>query len=83
MKTPSNKSRGWALILIALGMLAVYGGARWLLVLIPTAAAVWYAAARTTFSRRRNLPSMDDNSWSAKRNHEPAATNRAERAMTL
>jgi len=54
MNTPTNKSCAWALILIALGMLAVYGGARWLLVLIPTAAVVWYAGARTTFSRRRN-----------------------------
>ncbi len=54
MNTPSNKSAAWALILIALGMLAVYGGARWLLVLIPAAAAVWYAATRTMFSRRRN-----------------------------
>jgi len=54
MNTPSSKSCGWALILIALGMLALYGGSHWLLVLIPTAAAVWYAAERTTFSSRRN-----------------------------
>ena len=54
MNTPSNKSAASALILIALGMLALYGGSHWLLVLIPTAAAVWYAAARTKLSRRRN-----------------------------
>lgn len=60
MKTPSNKSAAWALILIALGMLALYGGSRWLLVLIPTAATVWYAADRSTFSRRRNWPATKD-----------------------
>jgi hypothetical protein len=52
MNTPSNKSYGWALVLVALGALALYGGSHWLLVLVPTAAAVWYAAARTTFGRK-------------------------------
>jgi hypothetical protein len=44
MNTRSNKSRGWALVLVVLGMLALYGDARWLLVLIPAAVLVWLGA---------------------------------------
>ena len=44
---------GSTIVLMILGVLALYGGARWLLVLIPSA-VVWYAAAGETFSRRRN-----------------------------
>jgi hypothetical protein len=51
MNTPSRKSFGWALILIALGLLALFGGTRWLLVLVPTAVAVCYVASITTFKK--------------------------------
>jgi hypothetical protein len=45
---------GSTMVLLILGVLALYGGARWLLVLIPAAVLVWYAAAGETFRRRRN-----------------------------
>jgi hypothetical protein len=51
MNKPSKKSCAWALILVALGLLALFGDTRWLLVLIPTAAVVCYAAAITTFKK--------------------------------
>jgi hypothetical protein len=47
MNSPSNKSCGWALVLIALGMLALYGGPRALALLVPVAILVWYASRRT------------------------------------
>jgi hypothetical protein len=47
MNTPSKKSRGWALILVALGLLALYAGPRALALLVPAAILVWYANRRT------------------------------------
>ena len=35
---------GWTAILILLGMAALYGGSKWLGLLIPAAVFVWYAA---------------------------------------
>jgi hypothetical protein len=45
MNTQSRKSFGWALVLVALGLLALYGGPRGLALLVPAAILVWYAAA--------------------------------------
>ena len=47
MNTHSKKSRGWALILIALGLLALYAGPRGAL-LIPAAILVWYVVEEQT-----------------------------------
>lgn len=44
MNTNSKKSMGWTAILILLGMAALYGGSKWLGLLIPAAVFVWYAA---------------------------------------
>lgn len=44
MSMDSKKSIGWTLILILLGMAALYGGSRWLALLIPAALLVWFAA---------------------------------------
>ncbi len=35
---------GWTVVLIILGMAALYGGAKWLTLLIPAALLVWYTA---------------------------------------
>jgi hypothetical protein len=84
MSAEAKKGYGSTMLLLILGVLALYGGARWLLVLIPTAVVVWYAAAGAAFRRRRNLPGMDDNSGDVRRNPNPAATaNRAQRPLTL
>jgi hypothetical protein len=45
MNTRSRKSFAWALVLVALGLLALYGGPRGLALLVPAAILVWYAAA--------------------------------------
>jgi len=45
MNTRSKKSGGWALILVLLGLLALYGGPRGLVLLVPAAILVWYAVA--------------------------------------
>ena len=42
--TESRQCTGWALILIILGMAALYGGTFWLGLLIPAAIMVWYGA---------------------------------------
>jgi len=44
MSMEAKKSMGWAVVLILLGMAALYGGSRWLTLLIPAALLVWYAA---------------------------------------
>ncbi len=46
MNTRSKKSPGWALSLVALGLLALYGGPRTLALLVPAAILVWYASRR-------------------------------------
>ncbi len=47
MSMDAKKSIGWSAILIAMGMAALYGGAKWLTLLIPAALLVWYAAKPT------------------------------------
>ena len=44
MRANSKKSMGWAVVLIVLGMGALYGGSKWLSLLIPAAMFVWFAA---------------------------------------
>lgn len=47
MSMDAKKSVGWAVILIVMGMAALYGGSKWLALLIPAALLVWYAAKPT------------------------------------
>ena len=35
----------WTLVLILFGLVALFGGVRWAIVLIPAAVLIWYAAA--------------------------------------
>jgi len=35
---------GWMVVLIILGMAALFGGSKWLTLLIPAALFVWYVA---------------------------------------
>ncbi len=44
MSMDAKKSMGWAVVLIVMGMAALYGGSKWLALLIPAALLVWYAA---------------------------------------
>lgn len=44
MSANSRKSMGSTVILIFLGMAALYGGSKWLSLLIPAALLVWYTA---------------------------------------
>jgi hypothetical protein len=44
MSVDAKKSMGWAVVLILLGMAALYGGSKWLSLLIPAALLVWYTA---------------------------------------
>lgn len=54
MSADAKKGYGSTMVLVILGVLALYVGAHWLLVLIPAALLVWYAAAGATFRRSRN-----------------------------
>jgi hypothetical protein len=44
MSTNSKKSMGSTVALILLGMAALYGGEKWLSLLVPAALLVWYTA---------------------------------------
>lgn len=44
MSTEARKHYGSMFALLALGILALYGGPQFLLLLIPAAAVVWYTA---------------------------------------
>lgn len=44
MSVDAKKSMGWTAVLILMGMAAIYGGSKWLALLIPAALLVWYAA---------------------------------------
>ena len=44
MSADVKKSMSSSVMLILLGMAALYGGTRWLVLLIPAAALIWYGA---------------------------------------
>ena len=44
MSMDAKKSMGWTMVLILLGMAALFGGSKWLGLLIPAAMLVWYTA---------------------------------------
>ena len=44
MSADAKKSMGWTVVLILLGVAAIYCGSRWLSLLIPAALLVWYTA---------------------------------------
>ena len=44
MSIDAKKSMGWTVVLILMGMAAIYGGSKWLSLLIPAALLVWYTA---------------------------------------
>ena len=46
IKGQSGKSAGWSLVLVALGLLALYSGPRGLALLVPAATLIWYAVAK-------------------------------------
>jgi len=52
MSKETRKGYGSAVILVMLGGLALYLGARWLLVLIPTAIIIWIGIEPVLGSRR-------------------------------
>ena len=52
MSADSKKGYGSTLVLIAFGVMALYLGANWLLLLIPAAMLVWYRARPTLGSGR-------------------------------
>jgi len=54
MSADAKKGYGLTVALIVFGLLALYGGAHWLTILIPAAFAVWYAANRATLRRSRS-----------------------------
>jgi hypothetical protein len=47
MSANSKKSMGWTIVLLLLGMAALYGGSKWLSLLIPAALLVWFTAKLT------------------------------------
>ncbi len=53
MSASEKKGYGSTILLMILGLLAFYGGAQWLLILIPAALLIWYAA-KPVFRRSRN-----------------------------
>lgn len=53
MTAYSKNSFLWSLLLVVLGIVALYTGTRWLVLLIPAASLVWYEA-RTMIRTGRN-----------------------------
>jgi hypothetical protein len=54
MSAEAKKGYGSTMILMILGVLALYGGAFWLLLLIPAAVLVWYASTGAWFRKSRS-----------------------------
>jgi hypothetical protein len=52
MSANSKKSVGWTLVLMLLGVAALFAGPKWLALLIPAATLIWYAARPTLRSGR-------------------------------
>ena len=54
MSADIKRGYGSMLALLTFGLLALYGGTSWLLILIPAALLTWYAAGSRGFRRSRN-----------------------------
>ena len=52
MSSESKKSMGWTIVLMVLGVAALYGGPGWLAILIPAALLVWYGVGPVLRSGR-------------------------------
>lgn len=52
MSRNSKKSMGWMMVLILLGLVALFVGEKWLVLLIPAAILVWYGAGPSLRSGR-------------------------------
>ena len=61
MKTASNEFLYVTALLVLFGMLALYGGQRWLALLIPAALLVWLVASVRSQSRRSPIDARVDN----------------------
>jgi hypothetical protein len=54
MSADTKKEYGSTMALVVLGILALYAGGTWLLLLIPAAVLIWYATVGGQFKRSRN-----------------------------
>ncbi|MGA7694435.1 MAG: hypothetical protein WCA76_05365 [Candidatus Sulfotelmatobacter sp.] len=61
MSADARKGYGSTLILMILGVLALYGGARWVGFLVPAAIIVWLAASTRWHARRATIDARVDN----------------------
>jgi hypothetical protein len=52
MSRNAKKSMGWTSLLILFGLVALFGGEKWLVLLIPAAMGVWYGAGPMVRSSR-------------------------------
>jgi len=52
MSMNSKKSMGWMALLIVFGLISLFGGVQWLVVLIPAAMMVWYGVGPALRSGR-------------------------------
>ena len=52
MSRNSKKSMGWMFVLILFGVVALFGGVKWAILLIPAAMLVWYASPSALRSSR-------------------------------
>jgi hypothetical protein len=52
MHRNSIQSAGWAIVLMLFGILALFGGVKWLVPLIPAALLIWYFAGPSLRSDR-------------------------------
>jgi hypothetical protein len=54
MSADAKKGYGSTLVLIVLGILALYGGVTWLVLLVPAAVLIWSATFGGQFKSSRN-----------------------------
>ena len=47
MHQNSRQSAGWAIVLIVFGIVAFFGGVKWLIFLIPAAMLIWFGVGPT------------------------------------
>jgi hypothetical protein len=60
MSAQSKQSIVWTIVLIGLGLAAIYAGTRLLVILIPAALLVWYGVAQPLVYSDRDWPLRDN-----------------------
>ena len=76
MSAEARRSYGWSFILVMLGLIPLYGGTSWLLVVLPAAGLIWFSYRNRFGSARNGCTLEDDRQFGGMENARVESTNK-------